>query len=87
MSLIDTTCVIWEIERETMDTPLTSHDQEVYITTWGGDEVYEKQPFEGGLDPILAYTARAEIEQLKWLSLHPDWVVPPISFRFCGFKP
>ncbi|GJR83643.1 WD repeat-containing protein LWD1 [Tanacetum coccineum] len=32
------------------------------------------QPVEGGLDPILAYTAGAEIEQLQWSSSQPDWV-------------
>ncbi|GKF50376.1 hypothetical protein Tco_0146843, partial [Tanacetum coccineum] len=31
-------------------------------------------PVEGGLDPILAYTAGAEIEQLQWSSSQPDWV-------------
>ncbi|KAG6507170.1 hypothetical protein ZIOFF_032511 [Zingiber officinale] len=29
---------------------------------------------EGGLDPILAYTAGVEIEQLQWSSSQPDWV-------------
>ena len=32
------------------------------------------QPAEGGLDPILAYTAGAEINQLQWSSTQPDWV-------------
>ncbi|GKD84952.1 hypothetical protein Tco_1356106, partial [Tanacetum coccineum] len=32
-----------------------------------------KLAVEGGLDPILAYTAGAEIEQLQWSSLQPDW--------------
>jgi WD repeat-containing protein 68 len=25
-------------------------------------------------DPILAYTAESEINQLQWSSLHPDWI-------------
>uniref|UniRef100_A0A453NYQ6 Uncharacterized protein n=1 Tax=Aegilops tauschii subsp. strangulata TaxID=200361 RepID=A0A453NYQ6_AEGTS len=29
---------------------------------------------EGGLDPILAYTAGAEVEQLQWSATQPDWV-------------
>ena len=29
---------------------------------------------EGGLDPILAYTAGAEIEHLQWSATQPDWV-------------
>lgn len=32
------------------------------------------QPHEGGLDPILAYSAGAEINQLQWSSAHPDWI-------------
>nr|DAD30341.1 TPA_asm: hypothetical protein HUJ06_009192 [Nelumbo nucifera] len=32
------------------------------------------QPVEDGLDPILAYTAGAAIEQLQWSSTQPDWV-------------
>jgi WD repeat-containing protein 68 len=27
-----------------------------------------------GLDPILAYNAGAEINQLQWSSAQPDWV-------------
>ncbi|GJW95179.1 putative reverse transcriptase domain-containing protein [Tanacetum coccineum] len=34
--------------------------------------VESDQSIEGGLDPILAYTAGADIEQLQWSSLHPD---------------
>ena len=34
---------------------------------------------EGGLDPILAYTAAAEIEQLQWSSSQPDWVAIAFS--------
>lgn len=37
-----------------------------------------QQP-EGGLDPILAYTAGAEIEQLQWSSSQPDWVAVAFS--------
>ncbi|KAK2989023.1 hypothetical protein RJ640_027934 [Escallonia rubra] len=36
------------------------------------------QPIEGGLDPILAYTTGAEIEQFQWSSSSPDW--GPIAF-------
>nr|XP_043631766.1 WD repeat-containing protein LWD1 [Erigeron canadensis] len=180
-SSIDTTCTIWDIERETVDTQLIAHDKEVYDIAWGGVGVFASvsadgsvrvfdlrdkehstiiyessepdtplvrlgwnkqdprymatiimdtakvvvldirfptlpvvelqrhqasvnaiawaphsschictagddsqaliwdlssmgQPVEGGLDPILAYTAGAEIEQLQWSSSQPDWV-------------
>eukprot|EP00232_Nephroselmis_pyriformis_P011486 CAMPEP_0182885444 /NCGR_PEP_ID=MMETSP0034_2-20130328/19604_1 /TAXON_ID=156128 /ORGANISM="Nephroselmis pyriformis, Strain CCMP717" /LENGTH=336 /DNA_ID=CAMNT_0025018711 /DNA_START=13 /DNA_END=1023 /DNA_ORIENTATION=+ len=32
------------------------------------------QPLDGGLDPILAYNATAEINQLQWSATQPDWV-------------
>ncbi|XP_021736101.1 WD repeat-containing protein LWD1 [Chenopodium quinoa] len=185
-SSIDTTCTIWDIERETVDTQLIAHDKEVYDIAWGGAGVFASvsadgsvrvfdlrdkehstiiyessepdtplvrlgwnkqdprymatiimdspkvvvldirfptlpvvelqrhqasanaiawaphsschictagddmqaliwdlssmgQPVEGGLDPILAYTAGAEIEQLQWSSSQPDWVAIAFS--------
>ncbi|KAG6524457.1 hypothetical protein ZIOFF_014366 [Zingiber officinale] len=36
---------------------------------------------EGGLDPILAYTAGAEIEQLQWSSSQPHWVAIAYSTK------
>ncbi|KAK2988415.1 hypothetical protein RJ640_007708 [Escallonia rubra] len=39
------------------------------------------QPIEGGLDPILAYTTGAEIEQLQWSSSQPDWVAIAFSSK------
>jgi len=32
------------------------------------------QPLDQGLDPILAYSAGAEVNQLQWSSSQPDWV-------------
>lgn len=32
------------------------------------------QPMDNGLDPILAYSAGAEINQLQWSSTQPDWI-------------
>lgn len=187
-SSIDTTCTIWDIERETVDTQLIAHDKEVYDIAWGGVSVFASvsadgsvrvfdlrdkehstiiyessepdtplvrlgwnkqdprymatiimdsakvvvldiryptmpvvelqrhqasvnaiawaphsschictagddsqaliwdlssmaQPVEGGLDPILAYTAGAEIEQLQWSSSQPDWVAIAFSSK------
>lgn len=185
-SSIDTTCTIWDIEKEMVDTQLIAHDKEVYDIAWGGVGVFASvsadgsvrvfdlrdkehstiiyessepdtplvrlgwnkqdprymatiimdsskvvvldirfptlpvvelqrhqasvnaiawaphsschictagddsqaliwdlssmgQPVEGGLDPILAYTAGAEIEQLQWSSSQPDWVAIAFS--------
>ncbi|GLJ51167.1 hypothetical protein SUGI_1089010 [Cryptomeria japonica] len=178
---IDTTCTIWDIEKEVVDTQLIAHDKEVYDIAWGGPGVFSSvsadgsvrvfdlrdkehstiiyespqpdtpllrlawnkrdprymatilmdsskvvvldirfptvpvaelqrhqasvnalawaphssshictagddsqaliwdlssinQAVEGGLDPILAYTATAEINQLQWSSTQSDWV-------------
>jgi WD repeat-containing protein 68 len=185
-SSIDTTCTIWDIEREVVDTQLIAHDKEVYDIAWGGVGVFASvaadgsvrvfdlrdkehstiiyespqpdtpllrlgwnkqdprymatilmdaskvvvldiryptlpvaelqrhqasvnaiawaphsschictagddsqaliwdlstmsQPVDGGLDPILAYTAGAEINQLQWSSTQPDWVAIAFS--------
>jgi WD repeat-containing protein 68 len=32
------------------------------------------QPLDAGLDPILAYSAGSEINQLQWSSAQPDWI-------------
>jgi WD repeat-containing protein 68 len=39
------------------------------------------QPMEANLDPILAYTAGAEINQLQWSSTQPDWVAIAFSSK------
>eukprot|EP00899_Mesostigma_viride_P008992 jgi/Mesvir1/18094/Mv09395-RA.1 len=188
-SSIDTTCTVWDIEREVVDTQLIAHDKEVYDIAWGGAGVFasvsadgsvrvfdlrdkehstiiyespqphtpllrlgwNKQdprymatilmdspkvvvldirfptlpvaelqrhqacvntlawaphsschictagddmqaliwdlssmsapPVEGGLDPILAYSAGAEINQLQWSSTQPDWVAIAFSTK------
>eukprot|EP00250_Pteridium_aquilinum_P007819 c17464_g1_i1 orf=468-1241(-) len=187
-SSIDTTCTIWDIEKEAVDTQLIAHDKEVYDIAWGGVGVFASvsadgsvrvfdlrdkehstiiyespqpdtpllrlgwnkqdprymatilmdsskvvvldiryptipvaelqrhqasvnaiawaphsschictagddsqaliwdlssmnQPVVGGLDPILAYTAGAEINQLQWSSTQPDWVAIAFSSK------
>jgi WD repeat-containing protein 68 len=37
------------------------------------------QPQEAGLDPILAYSAGAEINQLQWSAAQPDWIAIAFS--------
>ncbi|TQD86722.1 hypothetical protein C1H46_027745 [Malus baccata] len=39
------------------------------------------QPVEGCLDPTLAYTVGAEIEQLQWSSSQPGWVAMAFSTK------
>ena len=187
-SSIDTTCTIWDIEKEAVDTQLIAHDKEVYDIAWGGVGVFASvsadgsvrvfdlrdkehstiiyespqpdtpllrlgwnkqdprymatilmdsskivvldiryptipvaelqrhqasvnaiawaphsschictagddsqaliwdlssisQPVDGGLDPILAYTAGAEINQLQWSSTQTDWVAIAFSSK------
>jgi len=180
-SSIDTTCTIWDLEKQVVDTQLIAHDKEVYDIAWGGVGVFASvsadgsvrvfdlrdkehstiiyeapqpetplvrlgwnkqdprymatilmdqtkvvvldirfptlpvaelqrhqatvnslawaphsachictagddsqaliwdlssmnQPLDGGLDPILAYTSGAEVNQLQWSTSQPDWV-------------
>ncbi|XP_039126473.1 WD repeat-containing protein LWD1 [Dioscorea cayenensis subsp. rotundata] len=47
----------------------------------GGSGQQATASAEGGLDPILAYTAGAEIEQLQWSSSQPDWVAIAFSTK------
>ncbi|GAV67786.1 LOW QUALITY PROTEIN: hypothetical protein CFOL_v3_11290, partial [Cephalotus follicularis] len=64
---------------ELVSTPLRAPHSSCHICTAGDDSqalIWDLssmgQPVEGGLDPILAYIAGAEI-QLQWSSSHPDW--------------
>ncbi|XP_062165656.1 WD repeat-containing protein LWD1-like [Alnus glutinosa] len=46
---VDTTCVIWDIEREIVDTQLVAHDKEVYDISWGGFNVFASVSGDGSL--------------------------------------
>ncbi|KAK9117771.1 hypothetical protein Sjap_016718 [Stephania japonica] len=48
-SSIDTTCTIWDIERETVDTQLIAHDKEVYDIAWGGLGVFASVSSDGSV--------------------------------------
>ncbi|KAL9159351.1 hypothetical protein ABFS82_08G127900 [Erythranthe guttata] len=46
---IDTTCTIWDIEREVVDTQLIAHDKEVYDIAWGGVGVFASVSGDGSV--------------------------------------
>ncbi|KAM1196960.1 hypothetical protein ACFX2I_008622 [Malus domestica] len=46
-SSVDTTCTIWDIEREAVDTQLVAHDKEVYDISWGGFNVFASASGDG----------------------------------------
>ena len=46
---IDTTCTIWDIEREAVDTQLIAHDKEVYDIAWGGVGVFASVSADGSV--------------------------------------
>ncbi|KAL8045611.1 hypothetical protein ABFX02_08G125600 [Erythranthe guttata] len=46
---IDTTCTIWDIEREVVDTQLIAHDKEVYDIAWGGVGVFASVSADGSV--------------------------------------
>jgi WD repeat-containing protein 68 len=41
---------------------------------WDLSNAAGQPPGGGGLDPILAYSAGAEVTQLQWGVTQPDWV-------------
>ncbi|KAG8070855.1 hypothetical protein GUJ93_ZPchr0006g41206 [Zizania palustris] len=46
---IDTTCTIWDVEREAVDTQLIAHDKEVYDIAWGGAGVFASVSADGSV--------------------------------------
>lgn len=48
-SSIDTTCTIWDIEKEMVDTQLIAHDKEVYDIAWGGAGVFASVSADGSV--------------------------------------
>mmetsp|Transcript_37569 Transcript_37569/g.72009 ORF Transcript_37569/g.72009 Transcript_37569/m.72009 type:complete len:336 (+) Transcript_37569:46-1053(+) len=48
-SSIDTTCTIWDIEKEVVDTQLIAHDKEVYDIAWGGVGVFASVSADGSV--------------------------------------
>ncbi|KAK4281686.1 hypothetical protein QN277_013149 [Acacia crassicarpa] len=48
-SSVDTTCTIWDIEKESLDTQLVAHDKEVYDISWGGFNVFASVSGDGSV--------------------------------------
>ena len=48
-SSIDTTCTIWDIETQQVDTQLIAHDKEVYDVAWGGPGVFASVSADGSV--------------------------------------
>ncbi|XP_061366768.1 WD repeat-containing protein LWD2-like [Gastrolobium bilobum] len=48
-SSVDTTCTIWDIEREIVNTQLVAHDKEVYDISWGGFNVFASVSGDGSV--------------------------------------
>ncbi|KAJ4705312.1 putative WD-repeat protein [Melia azedarach] len=46
---VDTTCIIWDIEREILDTQMVAHDKEVYDISWGGFNVFASVSGDGSV--------------------------------------
>ncbi|KAJ7971616.1 putative WD-repeat protein [Quillaja saponaria] len=46
---VDTSCTIWDIEREIVDTQLVAHDKEVYDISWGGFNVFASVSGDGSI--------------------------------------
>ncbi|KAK1563104.1 hypothetical protein Q3G72_022408 [Acer saccharum] len=48
-SSVDTTCIVWDIEREALDTQLVAHDKEVYDISWGGFNIFASVSGDGSV--------------------------------------
>nr|APG16027.1 WD40 [Fagopyrum tataricum] len=48
-SSIDTTCTIWDIEKEAVETQLIAHDKEVYDIAWGEAGVFASVSADGSV--------------------------------------
>lgn len=46
---IDTTCTVWDVETETIETQLIAHDKEVYDVAWGGASVFASVSGDGSV--------------------------------------
>ncbi|KAJ0089160.1 hypothetical protein Patl1_32616 [Pistacia atlantica] len=46
---VDTTCIIWDIEKEILETHLVAHDKEVYDISWGGFNVFATVSGDGSV--------------------------------------
>ncbi|KAI4300512.1 hypothetical protein L6164_033882 [Bauhinia variegata] len=48
-SSVDTTCTIWDIEKEAVDTQLVAHDKEVCDISWGGFNIFASVSGDGSV--------------------------------------
>ncbi|XP_065856899.1 WD repeat-containing protein LWD2-like [Euphorbia lathyris] len=48
-SSVDTTCTVWDVEKETVDSQLVAHDKEVYDISWGGYNVFASVSGDGSV--------------------------------------
>ncbi|KAH7421379.1 hypothetical protein KP509_13G054400 [Ceratopteris richardii] len=46
---IDTTCTIWDIQKEVVETQLIAHDKEVFDIAWGGASVFASVSADGSV--------------------------------------
>ncbi|KAG5243942.1 hypothetical protein OIU76_009163 [Salix suchowensis] len=48
-SSVDTTCVIWDIEKEQIDAQLVAHDKEVFDISWGAINIFASVSGDGSV--------------------------------------
>lgn len=64
-SSVDTTCIIWDIEKEVVDTQLVAHDKEVYDISWGGFIVFASVSGDGS---VRVFKGQRKIHHNLWKS-------------------
>ncbi|OWM82550.1 WD repeat-containing protein LWD2-like [Punica granatum] len=46
---VDTTCTVWDVEKEVVEAQLVAHDKEVYDVSWGGTGVFASVSGDGSV--------------------------------------
>uniref|UniRef100_A0A7N2M4K6 Uncharacterized protein n=1 Tax=Quercus lobata TaxID=97700 RepID=A0A7N2M4K6_QUELO len=70
-SSVDTTCTIWDVETETVDSQLVAHDKEVYDISWGGFNVFASVSGDGSVraDPRFIATVGMDSNRVVILDI------------------
>ncbi|CAG7860019.1 unnamed protein product [Brassica rapa] len=66
----DTTCTIWDIDREAVDTQLIAHDKEVLDIAWGGVGVFASVSADGSVR--VFYLRDKDHSRIIYESSEPD---------------
>jgi len=78
-SKIDTTCTIWDIWKEILDTQLIAHDKEVYAIAWGAGWGFISVSADGSIQVL-------DLRDEEHLTIVYERTKPDISFLWLGWN-